>query len=256
MRGLENLLDTEIIGKRVYYFEELDSTNNKAYELAEGGAEEGTIVIADAQTRGKGRLGRRWESPAGVNLYLSIILRPKLALTRAPLITLMASIGVCEAIKEAFGMEPKIKWPNDILLNDRKVCGILVETQSISDRLRFVILGIGINLNMEIPDYLRNKAISIKGITNKEVNRSEFSRILIKMVEKWYNIFLNRGDEVIIQEWKRYSTMREGGLIRVLSLGGGVIEGYYLGLDRDGALLLRDREGGIRRIMEGDVTLL
>ncbi len=254
MIGLKNILNTDFIGKDIYYFKEIDSTNNKAYELAEKGAEEGIVIIAESQTRGKGRLGRRWESPYGVNLYTSIILRPQISPNIATLITIMSSIAVSDAINKSFNIVPQIKWPNDIIINNKKVSGILTEMDSNISLVNFIILGIGVNLNMDVPEYLKDKAISIKEIMNKEVSRVEFTAILFKMIEKWYNNFLKKGFESIIYPWNRYSMM-EGKLIKVSSHGE-TIEGYSIGLDRDGALILRDRNGIIRRVIAGDVTVI
>src|SRR5262249_21329770 len=135
-------------GKKIHYFPDLDSTNRVAYKLAADGAAEGEVVLAETQTRGKGRLGRSWFSPPGLNLYLSVILRPKLAPSDAPLLTLVSAVALADTVQRFLGMSPAIKWPNDILVGGKKLAGILTESSVDSQRLHFVVVGIGVNLNM------------------------------------------------------------------------------------------------------------
>src|SRR4030067_1687584 len=144
---IKPLLKTKWIGKTIHHFDTLDSTNSKAYQLALDGAEEGEVGISESQEKGRGRLGRQWFSPPFLNLYLSVILRPKIPPHQASLITLMAAVATADAIQKFSGLPPLIKWPNDILLRDRKVAGLLNEIRSETDRIHFVILGIGVNLN-------------------------------------------------------------------------------------------------------------
>ena len=169
------ILKTRWLGRALHYFESLDSTNRKAYELASHGAKEGEIVIAESQTKGKGRLGRSWFSPPYVNLYLSIILAPQILPQQASLITLMAAVATANAIERASGITPSIKWPNDILIRGRKVAGLLNEIQSETDRIHFIILGIGVNLNADeemFPKELRSMATSIKREKGGTISRS------------------------------------------------------------------------------------
>ncbi|MGZ3568369.1 MAG: biotin--[acetyl-CoA-carboxylase] ligase, partial [Thermodesulfobacteriota bacterium] len=162
---IKPILNTKWIGKRIHYFQALDSTNSKAYELALSGAEEGEVIIAESQEKGKGRLGRQWFSPPFLNVYVSLILRPKIPPHQASLVTLMAAVATADAIRNFSGLIPLIKWPNDILVGDRKVAGLLNEIHSEVDQIHFVILGIGINLNVDEEMFskeIRKVATSLK----------------------------------------------------------------------------------------------
>src|SRR4030042_44730 len=175
-------LKTRWMGKVIHYFARLDSTNSKAYELATRGAEEGEVVISECQGKGKGRLGRDWFSPPYLNLYLSVILRPKIPPHQAPLITLMAAVATAEAIEKYSGLRPLIKCPNDILLKGRKVEGLLNELQSDTDRIHFVILGIGVNLNVDrqrFPQMIRDRATSLKEGMGRKISRKAFLAMLL-----------------------------------------------------------------------------
>ncbi|MCS6927435.1 MAG: biotin--[acetyl-CoA-carboxylase] ligase, partial [Candidatus Binatia bacterium] len=163
-QALASHLRTRFLGRPLHIFPTLDSTNTYAARLARDGAPEGTVVIADMQTGGKGRLGRTWVSPPHVNLYLSVILRPPVSIAAAPSLNLLAGVAVAETIASVCGLRPSIKWPNDVLVNDKKVCGILAEMQVSASTLCAVILGIGVNINAPLsafPEELRDKASSL-----------------------------------------------------------------------------------------------
>ncbi len=185
-------LKTRWIGKTMHYFRTVDSTNVQAYQLALRGAGEGEIVVAESQEKGRGRLGRHWFSPAFRNLYLSVILRPKIPPHQAPLITLMAAVAAAEAIEKTSGLRPMIKWPNDLLIKGRKLAGLLNEIHSETDRVHFVILGIGVNLNTDERAFskeIREFATSLKRETGKTVSRKVFLQHLLQTLEKWYDVF-------------------------------------------------------------------
>jgi BirA family biotin operon repressor/biotin-[acetyl-CoA-carboxylase] ligase len=248
------LLTTKWMGRTVHYFQSIDSTNSKAYQLALRGAKEGEIVIAESQVEGKGRLGRRWFSPSFLNLYLSLILRPPLPPHRASLITLMAAVATADAIQNYSGLFPQIKWPNDVLLGGRKVAGLLSEIQSEMDRIHFVILGIGVNLNMEekmFPKEIQNTATSLKREKGETVSRKDFLLSLLTALEDWYEAFLKEGGHPVLEAWRGRAQI-EGKHINVSSMGEN-LSGVAVDIDSDGALILETGEGERRRIVAGDV---
>jgi BirA family biotin operon repressor/biotin-[acetyl-CoA-carboxylase] ligase len=242
------------MGTVIHYFTRLDSTNSKAYELASRGAEEGEVVISESQEKGRGRLGRNWFSPPYLNLYLSVILRPKIPPHRAPLITLMAAVATAEAIELSTGLRPSIKWPNDILLNGRKVAGLLNEIKSETDRIDFVILGIGMNLNMDVkmfPKEIRSVATSLKREAGKAVSRRDLLSTLLQKLEEWYAVFLREGGNLILRAWRDRAQIK-GKRLKVTSFGE-VITGTGVDVDSDGALILETRSGERKRVVVGDV---
>lgn len=247
-------LKSRWLGKKIHYFPCLDSTNTKAYELALKGAEEGEIVIAESQEKGKGRLGRTWFSPPYLNLYLSVILRPKIPPHQAPIITLMAAVATAKAIEKCSGLRPSIKWPNDLLLRGRKVAGLLNEIQSEMDRVHFVILGIGVNLNLDqknFPREIRSIATSIKREKGQAISRKEFLASLLHQLEEWYEIFLEKGNDPILNAWRKQSLIK-GKPVKVTSFGE-TLSGVAVDVDSDGALLLRMEDGKQKRVLAGDV---
>ncbi len=256
---IRKILNTQTLGRMLYSFEEVGSTNEIAFELARNGAPEGTVVIADSQTKGKGRLSRKWISPPGVNLYMSAIFRPAIVAKEAPFITLVASIAVAEAVKNA-GADAIIKWPNDVLVNGKKVAGVLTQMQTVGDRVDFVVVGVGVNINMtgemmeqEMGDVARI-ATSLREALGREVDRVRFSADLINELEIWYTRFLSEGKSSIIREW----TERWGAVNRRVQVryNDSQVEGIALGLDGNGYLLVKKDDGATERIIAGDVLLL
>jgi len=248
------LLKTKWMGKTIHYFQTLDSTNSKAYQLALNGAEEGEAVISESQEKGRGRLGRQWFSPPFLNLYLSVILRPKIPPHQASLNTLMAAIATAEAIQKFSGLLPLIKWPNDILLRDRKVAGLLNEIHSEMDRIHFVILGIGVNVNTEAKMFskeIRAVATSLKIEMGQTVSRKVFLQILLQELERWYAIFLEEGSAVILKAWRDRAHIK-GRRVKVTSFGE-TVAGIAIDVDSDGALILETADGRQRRVMAGDI---
>jgi BirA family biotin operon repressor/biotin-[acetyl-CoA-carboxylase] ligase len=251
---IEPILKTKWIGKRIHYFQFIDSTNSKAYQLALDGAEEGEIVIAESQEKGKGRLGRHWFSPPFLNLYLSVILRPKILPHQASLITLMAAIATADAIRVFSGLLPLIKWPNDILLRDRKVAGLLNEIHSEMDRIHFVILGMGVNLNMDQEMFsreIRATATSLKVEMGETISRKVFLQFLLNELERWYTIFLREGSAVVLKAWRERAQIK-GRQIKVTSFGEAIV-GTAIDVDSDGALILETTSGKRKRIVAGDI---
>ncbi len=193
-------LGTDIIGKqKIWHYESLESTNNTAYELAEKGEPEGTLVVAETQTLGKGRLGRKWISPKNGGIYFSLILRPEMESDKVPVITLVAAVSVQKAIKKVCGISAGIKWPNDILIGGKKVCGILTELKAQPDMVDFLILGVGINVNTEIKK-LPPEATSLKNESSRSVSRIKLMRRVLTEMEKDYQKMKNEGFMPIREE--------------------------------------------------------
>jgi BirA family biotin operon repressor/biotin-[acetyl-CoA-carboxylase] ligase len=251
---IKPLLKTKWLGKTIHYFNSIVSTNSKAYELASQGVKEGEVVIAESQTKGKGRLGRNWFSPPYLNLYLSAILRPKIPPPQAPLITLMAAVATAEAIEKFSGLQPLIKWPNDILLNGRKMAGLLNEIKSETDRIHFVILGIGVNLNIAgkmFPKEIRAIATSLKEEMGQGVSRKIFLASFLQELEKWYTVFIKQGEAIILKSWRERAQIK-GRQVRMVSFGE-TITGRAIDVDSDGALIIETRRGERKRVVAGDV---
>jgi len=247
-------LKTKCLGKTIHHFHTLDSTNSKAYQLALNGAEEGEVVIAESQEKGRGRLGRHWSSPPFLNLYLSAILRPKILPHQASLITLMAAVATADTIQKFSGLLPLIKWPNDILLRDRKVAGLLNEIHSEMDRIHFVILGIGVNLNMDgkmFPKEIRAVATSLKIEMGQAISRKVFLQSLLQELEKWYTIFMKEGSAFILKAWRDRAHVK-GRRVKVTSFGETWV-GMAIDVDSDGALILETTGGKRKRVVAGDI---
>ncbi len=251
---IKPILKTKWIGKTIHHFYTLDSTNSKAYQLALQGAEEGEVVIAESQEKGRGRLGRQWFSPPFLNLYLSVVLRPKIPPHQASLITLMAAVATADAIQKFSGLLPLIKWPNDILLRDRKVAGLLNEIHSEMDRIHFVILGIGVNLNMDEKMFskeIRSVATSLKVEMGRMISRKAFLQFILQELERWYSIFLREGSTLILKAWRDRAHI-EGRRVKVTSFGETRV-GIAVDVDSDGALILETADGKRKRVVAGDI---
>lgn len=241
---------------KILRFDSLPSTNIEAARLAVEGAAEGLCVVAGEQTAGRGRLQREWVSPKGAGLYFSIIFRPEFEQTSWPLLTLMAAVAVHDALLEACALETDIKWPNDILVNEKKLCGILAETVH-SPLGSAVVVGIGINLtNDSLPPELEPIATDVETVANQKPELELVLKALVRALTSQYEL-LNQagGQEEIIREWCSRSSYSEGKLIRVT--GSGLSEsliGTTRGLERDGALRVETKTGEMKVVRAGDVT--
>jgi BirA family transcriptional regulator, biotin operon repressor / biotin---[acetyl-CoA-carboxylase] ligase len=244
-------LKTKIFGKEIYSYEKVDSTNDIAYRLAEEGCSGGAIVLADEQVKGKGRLGRSWSSPPGSGVYLSCIIRPDILPNEVSKITLVAALACANTIRNISGLEAMIKWPNDILLSSKKVCGILTEMKAELDRVDFAVLGMGINVNTG-KGALPEGATSIKEELGQGISRIEFTKKLIEEFEKTYTIFTEKGFDRIRKSVKEMS-FTLGKYIKVISHSK-TFEGHAQDIDEAGALILRLDSGISNRILSGDVT--
>lgn len=253
---IQSGLKTAVIGREIVYFAETDSTNHRAALLAEKGAVDGTVVVAEAQSAGKGRLGRRWSSPAGVNLYLSIILRPQIAPRAAPLLTFLSSLATARTIELETGLRPTVKWPNDVLMDGCKVAGLLNEMNAETERVNYVILGIGVNLNMtqeQFPADLRYPATSLALELHRPVDRVRFCRRLLGEIDTLYHDY-PAGQEAILAGWLSYFDLL--GKKVTVEEPSRTIVGTVTGIAADGALLLSLENGASERILAGDVRPL
>ncbi|MEI6225183.1 MAG: biotin--[acetyl-CoA-carboxylase] ligase [Deltaproteobacteria bacterium] len=249
------LLNTHDLGQTLHCSEELPSTNDRARELADAGAAHGEVVVAESQTAGRGRRGRAWASPAGRNLYLSVILRPNLPPQRAPELTLVASVAACDACRKA-GVEVGIKWPNDLLVGERKVAGILTELSAEPDLVHWVVLGIGVNLNSgsgDFPADLRGVATSLSIERGQPVPRALFAAALLSELEQWLDRHAADGFGPVREAWRERSVTL-GREVRV-DADGGEISGVAEDIDASGALLVRGRSGLVR-VVSGDVRMV
>jgi BirA family biotin operon repressor/biotin-[acetyl-CoA-carboxylase] ligase len=242
------------IGGVTRCFATTDSTNLQACRLADEGAPEGLVVIADRQSSGKGRMGRRWASPGGVNLYASILLRPPIPPFEAPRLTFLSAVAVCRAITRTTGLQATVKWPNDVLLNGAKVAGLLNEMSSETDRVHYVVLGIGVNLNMreeQFPDELRYPATSLALASGRPVSRVEFTRVLLQETDALYQTYLEEGSAPILAAWTGLCDL-VGKPVHA-DCNQQQVEGTMIGLAEDGALLIRTAAGKIESIYAGDI---
>jgi len=248
---IQSGLGTQILGKDIRYFDSVTSTMDVAFQLGFEGADEGTVVCAESQTKGKGRLGRHWTSPKGKGIYMSVILRPSLAPADVAQLTLLSAVAVCEAVGKFCGIPAKIKWPNDILVNNKKLAGILTELSAETDRVRFVAIGLGINVNTPLSQLPAN-ATSIKDETGRKIFRVPLVQEILRSLEKWYGNLNTKGFISVVDRWKEMSATL-GKKIRLVDSNGD-IEGEAVDLDEYGGLVIRNDTGLTVRRMSGDVV--
>ena len=250
--GLSNLNVT--IGSEIVFFQVIGSTNTAAAGLAAKGQREGTVVIADSQTEGRGRRGRTWVSPAGKNLYLSIIVRPAIPPGEASILTLMSAVACTSAIQRLSSVPVSIKWPNDLMAADKKIGGILTEMKADADSINYVVIGIGINLNLDtldMPDSIRESATSVMLQAGSMQSRTKYALEVIKSLDYWYTIFLESGKRPIIESWQRLSSTP--GRAVTVTTGEGKLTGLAEGIDDEGLLILRLGDNSVVKIRSGDV---
>jgi biotin-[acetyl-CoA-carboxylase] ligase BirA-like protein len=248
-------LQTDFIGQEIHHFNAVTSTNDVAKKLAAKGAKEGAVVVSERQTLGRGRLGREWASPQG-GMWFSMVLRPKVAPKNASKLTFVAAVAVARVIRRIFNLGAEIKWPNDILIGGKKVCGILTETSTKGNALDFVVVGIGVNANVSLdsfPEELRDSVTSFKEELLEEINREEFLRALLEELERYYVMFTRKKFVLILEEWRNLASFL-GQYVEVLSFDE-EIRGRAVDVDRDGALMIKLRDGTVKKVMSGDVTI-
>jgi BirA family transcriptional regulator, biotin operon repressor / biotin---[acetyl-CoA-carboxylase] ligase len=235
----------------VRHFVSLPSTNDLAKDFARQGYPEGSVLLAETQTAGRGRLGRMWESPLGTGVYLSVILRPPLPPTELPKLTLTAAVAVVEALKKVTALEIGIKWPNDILLDGKKLGGILTEMETESDQMSYVILGVGLNINTQVfPDCLQTLATSLAS-TGRTYSRLSIVRAFLRSMDELYGCFLNQQFPEILNLWRRAAVTL--GKPVTVKLGAQEISGLAVDVAPDGALLVEKPGGEVQRIISGEI---
>ncbi len=246
-------LGTEFVGQQIFSYRELDSTNDVVWRLGQEGLPEGSCVFAEYQKKGRGRLGRSWAAPKNKAILFSVLLRPKLSPVEVPRVTLVAALSVIRALKALTGISVGIKWPNDIVYKEKKLCGILTEMSAETDRVRFVVLGMGLNVNTKAKDLLPG-ATSLREITGAEVSRLQLARLLLIELEKDLVRLKKREFDALSQEWEEHSETT--GKRVVATLLDRNVQGHATGIDRDGALWIRKDNGLQERIVSGDIRHL
>jgi BirA family biotin operon repressor/biotin-[acetyl-CoA-carboxylase] ligase len=254
---LRSALKTHVMGREILPFGRVTSTNDIAFSLAEAGSGEGTIVIAEEQTRGKGRLGRGWHSPPGLGLWFSLILRPAMEPYQSSTVSLAVALAAASILRERYRIDARIKWPNDVLVGSKKICGILTEAEFSDGGVEFVIVGLGVNVKHDPGDFppaLRETATSIRIETSADVGRVYVFSALLAAVEEKYGSLCAKGFEGIKREILPLSSLM-GNLTRVKT-GKGVVEGIAVDIDETGALVLRTETGMQEKVLAGEATLI
>lgn len=249
-------LTTKFIGKNVHYEESVESTQKIAHLLAYEGAPEGTVIIAEEQLSGRGRMDRKWHSPKYTGIWMSIILRPSIPLPKAPQLTLLAAVAIVQAIEDLTGLLPEIKWPNDILIKGKKVTGILTELEAEADRINSIIIGIGMNVNQakeDFPSELQDIATSLSLEKGEKVSRADLIKGIFMNLEKLYLLFLEEGFLPIKLLWESYA-ISIGRKITARTLTHSII-GKAQGITDDGVLIIEDEQGKTHHVYSADIEL-
>ena len=250
-----NCFDTEFIGKTVYYYRIVDSTNSVAKDFAKKNKENGTIIISKTQSSGRGRNNHSWISPEG-GLWMSIIFKPDISLDKIQYLTLIAGISLSKTINESFDLESKIKWPNDVYINDKKISGILTEGHITNHSVDYLILGIGVNINntrLNLSQDLQKKVISLRDELNKEVNIPQFLNKFLVNLEKYYNMLVDNEFDKILDDWRQL-TNTLGKIVEVKQLNETIIGEAY-DINKDGSLIIKKENGEFRTILAGDCSI-
>lgn len=251
-------LKTQYIGKKIHHFNFIDSTQDLAIKIAEMDTSEGSVVIAEKQRRGRGRIGRKWSAPAG-GIWLSIILRPKIPTAESTIFPLAAALSVCNAIRDVCKVNAQLKWPNDVIINGKKIAGILIEMSCEADRINYVVIGIGVNANVNIqkieshiketPGYYGSTSLMKE--VGREIDRITLVSKIFVELEQIYLELEKKGSNMIIQSWKNNSAMLDRNV--TITTNEICFEGKAFDIDFDGALLVKLPNGNIERIVAGDV---
>ncbi|KXA88633.1 hypothetical protein AKJ39_02370 [candidate division MSBL1 archaeon SCGC-AAA259J03] len=243
-------LDTEIVGREIIHYEEVKSTNLKMREKSE--EEEGLIILAERQTEGKGRLGRNWKSPKG-GIWMSVLLKPNIPPVETPLLTMISSTSVFESLQE-IGIEGSIKWPNDVLVDGEKICGILTEMDAEMGALNYVIIGIGLNVNFDKNELPDTGATTVQSILEEKVDRKALTGSIITNLDKWYRKLKKNSKEEILDSW-RANSHNLGRKVDVEMVTGESFTGTAVDFTDTGGLVVKGENGSERTFLSGDVTL-
>lgn len=253
--ALTELLETRAFGRSLMVVDKTASTQILAHEKVAEGAAEGFVVIAEEQTSGRGRMGRSWHSPSGKGLWFSLVLQPRISVSAVAQLTFVLCVAVCRTIRQLTGLCAEIKWPNDLLINGRKVSGILLESHAEDERLQYVVAGVGISVNIDRQEYpkdLRDKATSLYAEAGRLFSREALLAALLKEIEHLYVLFLNRGFAAIRLLWEAHSSTI-GKRIETNTVHG-VVKGTAVGMDDAGALLVETSSGETMRLFSGDIA--
>jgi BirA family biotin operon repressor/biotin-[acetyl-CoA-carboxylase] ligase len=256
-KDIQSGLATDVFGHVVHHFEEVTSTQDEARKLAEKAAREGTLVFAEMQTCGRGRQQRLWVSPRGTGIYLSLILRPEAKPHHMAQMPIVTGLSVRDAIAESIGITLQTKWPNDILFEKKKVAGILTEIKAEPGRIHYLLVGIGINVNIaqaSFPKSLQSTATSLSEAVGRTVSRRKLTQSLLVHLEKAYGVFKNQGFEPFRRRWRNWDQTL-GALVTIETLNGSTITGHARDLDENGALIIEDGQGDIHCVEAGDATI-
>ena len=255
LHELNRHMKTKWLGQTLRFYETIDSTNLEAKRLADSGLPDGTVLVADCQESGRGRLGRVWTSPAGCGLWMSVILKPSFAVSQASMVTLVTAMAVMDAIKEVSGIQAQIKWPNDLVVQGKKVCGILTEMSMEEGRISFIVCGIGINVNNTcFPDELSEKAVSLAMMTGEEINRARLAGAVCRCFEQYYADFLACGNLAKIKAaYNEHLVNRDQQV--VISDGMRSFACFSEGIDETGVLWVRKEDGTREGISSGEVSV-
>lgn len=252
---IKNGLRAKFIGQNIYWEYEVGSTNTLAMQLAEEGAPEGTIVVSESQKQGRGRMGRSWISQPETGIYLSVILRPDFVPMKASCITFISAIALVEALEQSIGMQARVKWPNDVMIHGRKTAGILTELRAEMERIHYVIVGIGVNVNnTRFPKELRNKVTSLSLELKEKVSRVKVVQALLEALERWYLVTLHDDNYKTFERWRDLSCTL-GNRVEV-NVGNEILRGIATRLEPNGSLCLKLDSGEEKQILAGDVTMV
>lgn len=252
---IKDQLQTTWAGQHILQFQRTDSTNTQARKQGEEGGAHGTLIVADSQDAGKGRRGRFWESPDTGNIYMSLLLRPDTTPSKAPMLTLVMAQSVAEAVRQVTSLGAKIKWPNDIVVNGKKVCGILTEMSTGDDGIRYVVIGVGINVeNQEFPEELQKMATSLYLESGKHWSRAELIAPILERFEENYRKFMERGDLSCIRKDYNDLLINANRQVRVLEPGH-EYEGRALGISSTGELIVKRDDGREEVVFAGEVSV-
>lgn len=255
MEELQSVISTRVTGKNLVFLDMVDSTNTRAKQLAEAGAPDGTLVVAETQSAAKGRRGRSWMAPAGTGVWFSLLLRPRIEPEHASMMTLVAAMAVEKGIRETTGLHGRIKWPNDVVVDGKKVCGILTEMSADMDSVNHVVVGIGINANIrEFPEELREKATSLFLASGQVVKRAGLLNAVLLAWEEYYGRYLQTEDLSLLA--KEYNEKLAGlhGRVQVLAPKGDYT-GISHGINHRGELLVEREDGTVTEVMSGEVSV-
>lgn len=246
-------LKTKMIGRTIFCHETLGSTMEEAFLLANNGAIEGTVVCAESQTKGRGRMGRNWVSPKGKGIYFSVILRPRLPVTEVAKMTLLAAVAVCDALRKVSGLDIRIKWPNDLLVGSRKLVGILTELNAEVDQVKVLVIGIGVNVTAVRKD-LPDGATSLKLESRKDLSLVGVTQEMLRSLESYYFMMSAEGFAGIFKRWRELSAVL--GEKVVIADSSRRWDGLAVDLAEDGGILIQDASGKVKKYMSGDISIL